>query len=129
MEVIGPDGTETSRPHIPLEAVQQVVRNALMHRSYEATNAPVRVSWFTDRVEVSSPGGPFGQVDATNFGRPGITDYRNPTIAGVLGQLGFVQRFGVGLQRARHQMEENGNPAPEFEVTPTFVNVVLRLLR
>lgn len=36
--------------------------------------------------------------EETNFGQPGITDYRNPTIAGSLGQLGFVQRFGVGLR-------------------------------
>jgi len=26
----------------------------------EATNAPVRVLWFSDRIEVWSPGGPFG---------------------------------------------------------------------
>ena len=31
-----------------------------MHRTYEATNAPVRVSWFNDRIEVLSPGGAYG---------------------------------------------------------------------
>lgn len=128
VDLSGPDGREVSRPDIPFEAVQQVVRNAVMHRSYEATNAPVRVTWFSDRVEVSSPGGPYGQVDATNFGQPGVTDYRNPTVAAVLAQLGFVQRFGVGLALARARMADNGNPPPELEVTPTFVNVVLRLL-
>jgi len=36
-------------------------------------------------------------VTAQNFGQPGVTDYRNPTIASVLKTLGFVQRFGFGI--------------------------------
>ena len=30
----------------PIPAVQQITRNAIMHRTYEATNAPVHVYWF-----------------------------------------------------------------------------------
>ena len=48
---------ETKRPDYPIVALQQLVRNALMHRSYDGTNAPVRVYWFSDRIEVSNPGG------------------------------------------------------------------------
>jgi len=124
---VGPD-REERRANVPLEALQQLVRNAVMHRTYEATNAPVRVTWFDDRVEVQSPGGPYGLVDVANFGQPGITDYRNPTLAGVLGQLGFVQRFGVGLQTAQARLQQNGNSPLELQPTATFVNVVTRLL-
>jgi len=120
--------TEERRANVPLEALQQVVRNAVMHRSYEATNAPVRVTWFNDRIEVQSPGGPYGLVDAASFGQPGMTDYRNPNLAGVLAQLGFVQRFGVGLPTAQARLRQNGNPPLELEVTATFVNVITRLL-
>ncbi len=121
--------TETRRPSVPFEALQQLVRNALMHRSYQGTNAPIRVSWFDDRVEIQSPGGPFGQVTVENFGTPGMADYRNPTIAGVLHQLGYVQRFGVGIEIARERLAANGNSAPEFQVTPSTVNVVVRTVR
>ncbi|MCY3844199.1 MAG: putative DNA binding domain-containing protein, partial [Acidobacteria bacterium] len=62
----------------PLDAVQQIVRNAVMHRTYEGTNAPTHVYWFDDRIEISSPGGPYGAVNAENFGQPGVVDYRNP---------------------------------------------------
>lgn len=124
---VGPD-TEERRANVPLEALQQLVRNAVMHRTYEATNAPVRVTWFDDRVEVQSPGGPYGLVDVANFGQPGITDYRNPTLAGVLGQLGFVQRFGVGLQTAQARLQQNGNSPLQLQPTATFVNVIARLL-
>jgi ATP-dependent DNA helicase RecG len=117
---------ERRQPDYPLVALQQVVRNAVMHRTYEGTNAPVRVTWFSDRIEILSPGGPFGQVTVDNFGTPGITDYRNRHLAEVLHRLGYVQRFGVGIAVTRVAMEKNGNPAPEFNLTPTHVQVTLR---
>ncbi len=127
VKVAGP-AVEERVPNVPFEAIQQVVRNALIHRTYEATNAPVRISWFDDRVEVLSPGGPYGLVQAASFGEPGVTDYRNPTLAGALARMGFVQRFGVGLQIARSQMERNGSLPPEFQLEPTNVLVTLRTL-
>jgi ATP-dependent DNA helicase RecG len=120
---------EERRPDVPFESLQQILRNALMHRTYENTATPVRVSWFEDRVEILSPGGPYGTVTVENFGSPGLADYRNPTLAGLLGQLGYVQRFGVGLEVARHHLHANGNPPLEIQAEQTFVNVTVRLLR
>jgi ATP-dependent DNA helicase RecG len=119
---------EERRPDVPFESLQQIVRNAFMHRNYESTASPVRISWFSDRVEILSPGGPYGIVTVENFGSPGLADYRNPTLAGLLGQLGYVQRFGVGLEVARSRMRANGNPPLEILAEPTHVNVTARLL-
>ena len=102
----------------PRVALQQLIRNAVMHRTHENTNAPVRVTWFDDRIEISNPGGPFGIVTRDNFGRPGITDYRNPNLAEAMKVLGFVQRFGIGIQTARAALENNGNPDIEFQIEP-----------
>jgi len=125
------DFTSTDRERrtalYPMAALQQIVRNAVMHRSYEATNAPVRVTWYDDRIEIMSPGGPFGAVTEKNFGKPGVGDYRNPSLAEALRVLGFVQRFGVGIATTRREMQVNGNPPPEFEVNPSHVGVTLRL--
>jgi ATP-dependent DNA helicase RecG len=118
--------TEVRTSVYPLSALQQICRNAVMHRTYEATHAPVRVTWYDDRIEVLSPGGPFGIVTAANFGQPGIGDYRNPAIAGVLRTLGFVQRFGFGIAEARRAMEKNGNPPPEFQVETNHILCTLR---
>ncbi|HXB71495.1 MAG TPA: RNA-binding domain-containing protein [Candidatus Acidoferrales bacterium] len=75
----------------PIVAIQQLARNAIMHRSYEGTNAPVRINWFSDRIEILSPGGPYGQVTeayrdfealartiAARIGLSIVTDYRRP---------------------------------------------------
>ncbi|HEY7334850.1 MAG TPA: ATP-binding protein [Bryobacteraceae bacterium] len=117
---------EQRRADYPIAALQQVIRNAVMHRNYEGTNAPVRVTWFSDRIEVLSPGGPFGQVTPENFGTPGVTDYRNRHLAEVLRDLGYVQRFGVGIEITRREMARNGNPPPEFQATPANVLAILR---
>ncbi|WP_265285508.1 ATP-binding protein [Verminephrobacter aporrectodeae] len=78
--------TEKRRPDYPLAALQQLARNAIMHRSYEGTHAPIRVTWFSDRIEILNPGGPYGVVTVANFGQAGVTDYRNPHLAGYFGE-------------------------------------------
>ena len=110
-------------PDYPLVALQQLVRNAILHRSYENTNAPVRLYWFNDRVEIHNPGGPYGQVTKANFSSSGAYDYRNPNLAAVMKEMGYVQRFGLGIITARKEMEKNGNPPPEFQVEDAYVAV------
>jgi ATP-dependent DNA helicase RecG len=123
---IGDNLRDTRHPDYPLAALQQLTRNAVLHRSYEGTAAPVRVTWYSDRVEVYSPGGPYGVVTVENFGRPGVTDYRNPILAEAMGGLGYVQKFGAGLPIARRTLQDNGNPPPEFTPDPSYVGVVVR---
>jgi ATP-dependent DNA helicase RecG len=108
--------TELRTALYPIAALQQITRNAIMHRTYEATNAPVHVRWFADRIEVVSPGGAFGVVNAGNFGSPGVVDYRNPNLAESLRNLGFVQRFGIGIQIVHSELEEAGHPPATFHV-------------
>jgi ATP-dependent DNA helicase RecG len=117
---------EKRTSNYPLAALQQLARNAVMHRTYEATHAPVRITWFGDRVEILSPGGPFGLVTAENFGLPGIVDYRNRSLAEAMRVLGFVQRFGVGLAIARQYLTDNGNPPMELVPAANHVLAILR---
>lgn len=118
--------TETRTQLYPHSALQQLVRNGVMHRAYENTNAPVRVYWYDDRIEILSPGGVFGSVTEDKFGEPGYTDYRNPNLAEALHVLGFVQQFGMGIPTARKALATNGNPAPTFDVSPTRVQWTLK---
>jgi ATP-dependent DNA helicase RecG len=113
-------------PDYPLAALQQIVRNAIMHRSYEGTNAPVRIYWYSDRIEVISPGGPYGHVTKENFGRAGINDYRNPNLAEAMRHLGYAQHFGVGIQIARETLARNGNPPIEFKFDLGPIMAIIR---
>ncbi len=114
--------TEDRRETYPMNALRQLVRNAFMHRSYEATNTPVRVYWFDDRIEIHNPGGSFGCVTPENFGQPGITDYRNPDLAEAMRALGYVQRFGAGIAIARKALGQR----LRFEVQPGMVAAFIK---
>ncbi|MYG51471.1 MAG: transcriptional regulator [Rhodospirillaceae bacterium] len=105
----------------PLAALQQLVRNALMHRTYENTAAPVQVTWFNDRIEIQSPGGPYGLVTVDNFGTPGMVDYRNPNLAEAMKNMGYVQRFGAGIATTQKLLKDHGHPEASFLVSLTHV--------
>jgi len=119
---------EIVRADYPIVALQQLIRNAILHRTCEGTKAPVRIQWFSDRIEILSPGGPYGQVTRANFGRPGVTDYRNPHLAEALRNLGYVQKFGVGIALARNELQKNGSPDLEFQIEDTYVLAIVRRL-
>lgn len=116
---------EIKQPDYPIVALQQLVRNAVMHRSYEETHAPIRVYWFNDRIEIQNPGGLFGQVNRQNFGQ-GVTDYRNPHLAEAMKTLGYVQRFGIGIPTAQKELKKNGNPPAEFTIEDSHMSVIIR---
>jgi ATP-dependent DNA helicase RecG len=117
---------EINSPDYPLDALQQLLRNAVMHRNYETSYAPVQWYWFSDRVEIHNPGGLFGRATPQSFGKPGGNDYRNPTIAAALHALGYVQRFGFGVPMARRACTTNGNPEPVFDFQPGNFAVIVR---
>ena len=109
----------------PLVALRQIVRNAVIHRDYES-HTPIRVYWYNDRVEIQSPGGPYGQVNADNFAEEGLTSYRNPTIATALKNLDFIESFGFGIPEAKRALKENGNPELEWNIKNFTVLAILR---
>ena len=117
---------EVRKPDYPLVALQQIARNAILHRSYENTNAPVRLYWFNDRVEIQNPGGPFGQVTKQKFRPP--RRLRLPESQPRRGYEGTWLRaaFRVRYRIARHELAKNGNPAIEFQVEDSHVAAIIR---
>ena len=98
-------------PDYPEWALRELLMNAVMHRNYDS-NTPIRLYAFSDHVEIHSPGGLYGEATPENF--PERSSYRNPVIAEAMKSLGFVNRFGYGVQRAQALLLQNGNPTAEF---------------
>lgn len=114
---------QEDQPDYPLNALRELVLNAITHRDYEHFNAPVRVLWFSDRIEITSAGGPYGVVTKDTFDQR--NDYRNPALAAAMKSLGYVNRFGRGITLVRAALERNGNPPPEFQVEDTYWSVTV----
>lgn len=111
----------------PPTALEQIFRNAIMHRSYESITRPVDVRWYNNRVEIISPGGPYGIApDSENFPPKGMREYRNPGLAAAMKVLDLVQRYGTGVDQAKRALAKNGNPPLEYEVNQSTVICTLK---
>ncbi len=114
---------ERMMSNYPEGAIRELLMNAVVHRNYES-NTPIRFYWFADRIEIHSPGGLYGEVNPSNFTR--ASSYRNPIVAEAMKNLGYVNRYGYGIQRTQKLLRENGNPPAEFTFESHAVLAVVK---
>ncbi len=107
----------------PFEAVRELVVNAIAHRDYNIQGDSIHLNIFSDRLEVTSPGGLPGPVTIDNIMEARFS--RNPVIVQVLSDLGYVERLGYGLDRVVSLMRENSLPPPRFEEVAGSFRVTL----
>ena len=115
--VIAPDtGLRTDRTEYPINALREIILNALIHRDYSlyTEGTPVQLDFFSDRVEVHSPGCLYGRATIEQLGhsRP---DLRNPALAVMAETLTDSENRYSGIPTIRREMEAYGLPAPVFE--------------
>jgi ATP-dependent DNA helicase RecG len=117
---------ERQAANYPRVALRELLMNAVLHRSYES-NTPIRFYWFSDRVEIQSPGGLYGEASPENF--PNQNSYRNPVLAEAMKALGFVNKFGRGVLRAQEALRLNGSEPAKFVFDAHYVLAQIRALR
>jgi ATP-dependent DNA helicase RecG len=106
----------------PPEAVRELLMNAVAHRDYQSTS-PIRFYQFSNRIEIQNPGGLYGEASPENF--PQVNAYRNPIVAEAMHVLGYVNRFGRGIARARRALDTNGSAEPIFDFqTSHFLAII-----
>ena len=103
---------EEPRINYPWEAIRELAMNAVMHRAYNGNNSPIKFYEYCDRIEIDNPGNLYGKVNLENF--PNETAYRNPNIAEIMLNLGYVNRFGSGVNTVSTLLEENKSNPAEF---------------
>lgn len=109
----------------PRRALQEAVINALAHRDYEM-DQPVRVTVFSDRIEITSPGSLPRGVDPDRFRQGKATaHWRNQALAYFLSKLQLAQAEGQGIPTIIRVMQEEGCPPPVFELAEESVTCIL----
>lgn len=114
-------------PALPLRALREAVINAVCHRDYAVRAGQVTVAMYDDRVEIANPGHlPDGWTAETlKVAHPSLPP--NPTLAGVLYDGGYIERWGRGTVDMVALCRERELPDPEFVVRAGEVVVVFRL--
>jgi ATP-dependent DNA helicase RecG len=107
----------------PLDAIREVIVNAVAHRAYDEVGDSIRIFIFADRLECYSPGRLPGHVTVDNL----LTERfsRNEAIVQVLSDMGFIERLGYGIDRIVRRLAEEGLPPPKFEETAAGFRVTL----
>ena len=100
-------------PEYPEFAWREIIVNAIAHRDY-AVRQRTEVTFFDNRMEVASPGGPIAPVTvgALNEGKP-LRASRNPGLARILADTGIMQGTGAGFARLFKNMTESSLRPPK----------------
>mgnify|MGYP001024352598 FL=1 len=115
-------------PEIPTTVLREAIANAVVHREYDALfrNDPVNIDIYSNRVEISSPGGLWGGKTLQNLAN-GVSRCRNATLMQLLQKTPLirgdndgsaVEGQGSGIQFMINRMKELSLAQPDFQ--PTF---------
>lgn len=111
-------------PEYPEEAWLEGVVNALCHRSYNVQGNTIYIKHFDDRLEISNSGPLPAQVNVDNIKTERYS--RNPRIARVLEDMGFVRQLNEGVLRIYQSMEKSMLSTPEYIEKNGNVYLILR---
>lgn len=115
--IIDPEtGLRKDRTEYPITAIREAVLNALIHRdySYLTEGTPVQILFFSNRLEIHSPGSLYGRmtVEQLGYARP---DLRNPALAVMTEVLVGAENRYSGIPTIRREMKAYQLPEPVFE--------------
>ena len=111
----------------PPTAVREALVNAVAHRDYRLQGRAIEVRMFSDRMEISSPGGLPGYITLDNIVEEHFS--RNPRIVSGLFQWGYIEELGMGVDLMIEEMVAAGHPPPEFRASEASFTVVFRSVR
>lgn len=100
----------------PFEAIEEILANAVYHRSYE-TREPIEVRVLRNELSITSFPGPDRSIsmEALTEGRLHARRYRNRRIGEFLKELDLTEGRGTGIPKVIRAMRDNGSPLPRFD--------------
>ena len=102
------DPARVDLPQYSLRAVFEAVVNAVVHRDYSIRASAIRVSMFSDRIEIQSPGALANNLTTDSMASRQAT--RNEVLASVLGRVSVTGMPGADHRRTI--MERRGDGVP-----------------
>lgn len=121
---LGSDGLFVTEEEYPRFVRQEIIVNAVTHRSYSISGTDIQVKMFDDRIVVESPGKFPGLVRVDNIRHTHFS--RNPKIAEFLKVYNFVKEYGEGVDRMCVELESAGLSAPEYYCNAFILQTIIR---
>ncbi len=75
-------------------AIRELVINAIMHRDFSKTNSFITIEIFTDRIEITNPGGLLSDISVDRLiDHPSVC--RNEVLSDFMRKLGLAEEKAV----------------------------------
>lgn len=111
---------------VPLDALREILLNAVMHRDYSSASGYVAIAVFDDRIEICS----YGRLPAGITVKQLSGEHRsypvNPLIAGAFHRTGAVEVWGRGTNGVIDACKRHGAAPPIFEEHQGFLVVTFK---
>ena len=91
-------GRRRRKSSFPLDAVREVIVNAVVHRDYALEGTDIEVSLYRDRFEVISPGRIPNGVTVEKMREGVVRVARNEMIKAILRDYRHIERYGMGVR-------------------------------
>ena len=114
-----PSQTDRSRPErqvtpdYPVEVINELAKNAILHRDYTIAGAPIHFIINQDEIIIKSPGLPASPIrleSIQDFSAPSLS--RNPKIMFVFGAMKLSEQRGLGFDTVRNLRPKHNLPLP-----------------
>lgn len=111
---------------IPEKAFREAVANALVHRMWDIP-ASIKISMYSDKIEISSPGGLPAGLSEDEYLNGQISLLRNPIIGNVFFRLKYIEKFGTGILRI-NRAYANALIKPSYQIFSNSIKVILPVI-
>lgn len=105
--------------------IREILTNALVHADYSIRGMNPRITIFSNRMEIESPGMlPFGYT--LNDFISGVSHVRNKVIARTFRELRMMEEWGTGYKRIVETCRKEKYPIPKWEELGITLRVTLQ---
>ena len=112
---------------IPEKAFREAVANALVHRMWDIP-VSIKISMYSDKIEISSPGGLPAGLSEDEYLNGQISLLRNPVIGNVFFRLKYIEKFGTGIMRINYAYK-NILVKPEYRIFSNSIRIILPVIK
>jgi ATP-dependent DNA helicase RecG len=119
------DARRLDRPTYDAFSIREGIVNAFVHRDYSAYSGGVRVSLFSDRIEIWNSGRLPGGLKPKDLRADHNSIPVNPDLAQVFHLRGLMEQIGRGTELIVRAAKDLGAPAPLWKDTETGVTLTL----
>lgn len=114
------------RERYPLEALDEAVVNAMVHRDYGDVSGEVSINIYRDKIEITNSGEiPEGILKSKNSFEIYHAVFRNPMIAHMFFLRGKMEKKGRGLPLIKARFIEYGLKLPEWITRNGYTSLTL----